>query len=181
MKPSVRRWLAGLGLLTVAVAGVLGAYHLAGPDKPMRPAFTLADLSGSPRSISDFDGRVVVLNFWASWCAPCRKEIPMLVAAQNQWREQGLSVVGVAIDSREAAKAFAERYEINYPVLADATEGARIQDRYTRTGAPAGVLPFTAIIDRHGRVVARIAGAITHQQLADRIEPLLGDNAGRPD
>ena len=97
----------------------------------------------------------------------------MLVAAQDKWGPRGLQIIGVAIDTRGAATAFADRYHINYPVLADATEGARVQDRYTRKGTPAGVLPYTAIIDRSGRIRARIAGALTDTQLANPIKPLL--------
>jgi peroxiredoxin len=168
-----------IGLVLIALLVTLGtqAYRLAAEDTPRRADFTLADLSGQPVSIGDYDGQVVVLNFWASWCKPCRDEVPMLIDAQNQWGDQGLQILGVAVDTPEAARAFAADYEINYPVLANPTEGARIQDRYTAEGTPAGVLPYTAVIDRDGRVVKRIAGALDHRRMADIVQPLLENEA----
>ena len=78
------------------------------------------------------------------------------------------------MDTPEAARAFAEDYGINYPVLANPTEGSRIQDRYTGKGTPAGVLPYTVIIDRDGLIVSHIAGALKHAKLAGIVRPLLG-------
>lgn len=167
------RTILGLIIIVLAVAAGVFIYWQAGEDAPMRPDFTLADLNGQPRSISDFDGQVVVLNFWASWCKPCRDEVPMLIDAQNEFGDQGLQIIGLAVDTPEAAGAFAKEYDINYPVLANPTEGARIQDRYTGKGTPAGVLPYTAIIDRQGRVVSHMAGALNHARLAAIVQPLL--------
>jgi len=163
----------GLALIALVTAALFAAYRWAAPDTPYRPDFALTDLNGVEHRSADYDGQVVVLNFWATWCAPCRKEIPMLVDAQKRWGGQGLQIIGVAIDDAEPAAAFARRYAINYPVMAAPTEGARLQDRYTREGTPAGVLPYTAIIDRDGRVSARIAGALSHDQFEDLIRPLL--------
>jgi len=171
----IRRMALGLGILAVVVAGSVFVYQSAAPDTRHRSEFALADLDGTMRAISDYDGQVIVLNFWATWCGPCRKEIPMLVAAQKQWGNRGLQVIGIAIDDHALSADFADRYTINYPVLAAPIEGARIQDRYTQPGTPAGVLPYTAIIDRHGQVVAQIAGALTHDQLATQIKPLLAE------
>ncbi|MES1929474.1 thioredoxin [Salinisphaera dokdonensis CL-ES53] len=171
------RNLVGLALIALFVAGGSLAYWLAAEDHPVRPDFSLPDLQGNPHAIGDYDGQVVVLNFWASWCKPCREEVPMLIDAQNEWGDEGLQVIGLAVDPPEAARDFAADYNINYPVLADPTEGARIQDRYTAEGTPAGVLPYTAIIDRDGHIVARIAGALNHAKLADIVQPLLENEA----
>lgn len=167
------RNILGLALIALAVAGGVFVYWQAAEDTPMRPDFTLADLSGQPRSIGDFDGQVVVLNFWASWCKPCRDEVPMFIDAQNEFGDRGLQIIGLAVDTPQAARGFAKEYGINYPVLANLTEGARIQDRYTGEGSPAGVLPYTAIIDRDGHIVTRIAGALNHARLAGIVQPLL--------
>ena len=168
-----------LGLLVlVAVAAAAGLlYWYSAEDTPYRADFTLVDLEGQPHAMADYDGKVVVLNFWASWCKPCREEVPMLIDAQREYGDRGLQILGIAVDTAEAAGEFAKRYDINYPVLADATEGERIQDRYTATDAPAGVLPFTAIVDRDGHVVARIAGALDHARLSDIVQPLLEKGA----
>ncbi|MES1952579.1 thioredoxin [Salinisphaera sp. S4-8] len=169
--------IVGIGLLAAVVVAGVFVYWNSANEQPYRPDFTLADLDGKPHAIADYDGQVVVLNFWASWCKPCREEVPMLIDAQREYGDQGLQIIGIAVDKPVAAAEFAKRYDINYPVLADATEGARIQDRYTAEGAPAGVLPFTAIIDRDGKVVARIAGALNHARLSDIVQPLLEKSA----
>lgn len=159
-------------LLAVAIGGV--AWWLYTPSYPQRPAFTLRDLDGTPRAIAEFDGQVVVLNFWATWCIPCREEIPMLIEAQADLGDAGLQVVGIAVDKRAPTAAFAKRYGINYPVLVDLNKAARIQDRYARlTDARAAVLPFTVIIDRQGRVRARVAGKLNRARLESLVRPLL--------
>lgn len=167
------RIVVGVLALLAFVAGGVGAYWLAAPEQPMRPDFTLADLKGNPRSISEFDGDVLVINFWATWCGPCRREIPMLVKAQDDYGDRGLQIVGIAVDTRGAATAFADRYGIDYPVLAAPTEGARVQDRYTGAGTPAGVLPYTVVVDRDGRIVHRTAGELSRARLDSLIQPLL--------
>lgn len=160
-----------MALVVIAIA--VAAYAVYTPDYRMRPAFTLPDLSGTPRHISEFDGQVLVLNFWATWCAPCREEIPMLIEAQAELGDRGLQIIGIAVDRREAAAAFAKRYGINYPVLADLHKTARVQDMYTQPGDPAAVLPYTVIVDRRGRIRASVAGKLDRQQLEALVFPLL--------
>lgn len=147
----------------------------------MRPAFTLPDLNGRPRSISEFDGKVLLINFWATWCVPCRKEIPMLIEAQKQLGPAGLQVIGIAIDKRKPVAGFARHYGINYPVLVDMHKAARIQDRYTQPGDPAAVLPYTVIVDRSGHIRASIAGRLKRTQLDALVQPLLKSPQPRTD
>lgn len=167
----------GVLVLLLAIGGGAFVYWQAGETPTPRPGFTLADLDGQPHSIADYDGAVVVINFWASWCKPCREEIPMLVQAQRDWADQGFQVLGIAVDTPEAARAFAKDYEINYPVLANPIEGARIQDQYTGQGTPAGVLPYTAVVARDGTIAARVAGALSRTRLAQIVTPLLEKDA----
>jgi len=168
-----RSIVAGL-LVIAAVTGLATALYIGGAEAPaQRPDFTLPDLQGQPRTAAEFDGKVLIINFWATWCKPCRKEIPMLVAAQNDYGPRGVQVIGVAVDTRGAATAFADRYDINYPVLAAPTEGARVQDAYTTGDGPAGVLPYTVIVDRDGRMIEHIAGALDRARLDPLITPLL--------
>ena len=162
------RIVAGLLVLAAVLGGGVLAYRWAAPAQPPRPDFTLPGLDGEPRSVSEFDGDVLVLNFWATWCAPCRREIPMLVEAQDDYGDDGLTIVGIAVDTRGAAADFAREYEIDYPVLVDPTEAARVQDRYTGADTPAGVLPYTVVVNRSGRIVARVAGELTRAHL-DRL------------
>lgn len=172
-----------LGLLTLGalLVAAIGVYILAAPDTPHRPDFTLTDLRGEPRAVSEFDGDVLVINFWASWCAPCRKEIPMLIAAQNDYDDQGLQIIGVAVDTRGAASEFADRYNINYPVLVDPIAAARVQDDYTDNDTPAGVLPYTVVVDRDARIAARLVGLVDRDRLDELVRPLLAQPAAGPD
>lgn len=168
---SKQRLMIGMAALA---ALLLGGYAFYPHHLTKRPGFTLKDLSGQSRSLSAFDGKVLLINFWAPWCRPCRQEIPMLVAAQKRYGSRGLQIIGIAIDHPDAVRPFARRHHMDYPILADPDKGARVQDAYASGGkAPAGVLPYTAIVDRQGRIVARIAGALTRAQLDQLVKPLL--------
>ena len=85
------------------------------PDR--LPAFSLADRSGKPISITSFAGRSLIINFWATWCAPCRREIPLLQALQTEWASRGTTVVGIAVDHRDPVLEFADRFKMTYPLL----------------------------------------------------------------
>lgn len=169
----MRATLAGLLVIFITAGGLFAIYHYSATQPERRPDFTLPDLQGQPRSVDEFEGTVRVINFWATWCKPCRKEVPMLIAAQKEFGPRGLQVIGVAVDTREAAAPFADRYGINYPVLAAPTEGARVQDDYTAEGSPAGVLPYTVIVDRDGDMVHHVAGALDRARLLQLVRPLL--------
>ncbi len=168
--------LAALGLI---VGGAVAAWVAYTPDYPPRPGFTLPDLSGAPRNIAEFDGQVLVLNFWATWCVPCREEIPMLIQAQRDYADDRLQIIGIAVDKREAASTFADEYGINYPILADARDAARVQDAYTAENDPAGLLPYTVVVDRQGRIRTQVAGKLNRARLDDLVVPLL-DEAAKP-
>lgn len=132
------------------------------------PAFSLKDLKGKRARLSDYKGKVVLVNFWATWCAPCRAEMPDLVRWQNEYKDQGLQIIGITyppyrtIQVREAAR----RLKINYPILFGTDEVAALYD--------AGeVLPFTVIIDRDGNIRDRIKGIIDAEEFEQKIKPLL--------
>jgi peroxiredoxin len=115
------------------------------------PAFTLTDLSGKSVSLSDFRGKVVVLDFWATWCPPCRREIPDFIDLQKKFGSQGLEIVGIALDEPDKVQAFARQNGMNYPVLLGSDE---ISMKY---GGIEGI-PTTFIIDKSGRIVNRFEG-----------------------
>jgi peroxiredoxin len=115
------------------------------------PAFTLTDLSGKPVSLADFHGKVVVLDFWATWCPPCRREIPDFIDLQKEYGPQGVQVVGIALDEPDKVQAFARQNGMNYPVLLGSDE---ISLRY---GGIEGI-PTTFIIDKSGKIVNRFEG-----------------------
>lgn len=142
---------------------------------PAAPAWELKDLDGKAVKLSDFKGKVVLLNFWATWCPPCRKEIPALIALQNQYKEQGLVVIGVSLDQGGAStvKPFSTRMKINYPLV--------IGDE--KTGAVYGgiqAIPTTFYIDRDGNVAGRQQGDSDQAGFEAAIKPLLSKSEANP-
>lgn len=114
-----------------------------------RPDFSLPDPDGDMRAISDWDGDILAINFWATWCTPCKEEIPEFVELQNKYRDRGVTFVGVAIDSNTAVTEFIDRYGMNYPVLIGEQAAIDAAEAY---GNDIGALPYTAFVDRSGRI-----------------------------
>lgn len=133
-------------------------------------ASRLADLEGQARTLDEWRGKVLIVNYWATWCAPCREEIPVFIRLQRKYGDRGLQFIGIAIDRAEAVAAFSREFGMNYPVLiggADAIEISR------RAGNRVGALPFTVILDRSGVIVARELGGLKESRLSELIQPLL--------
>lgn len=135
-----------------------------------RPAFTLPDTAGQARSVQEWDGKVLVINFWATWCPPCREEIPEFVALQRKYAMRGLQFVGIAIDEPEAVLPFMKAAGVNYPVLLGQLTGIDLSRKY---GNRWGALPFTAVIDREGQIVSVNGGSITRREMEQNILPHL--------
>ena len=135
--------------------------------------FTLPDITGKPRKLSEWQGRVIILNFWATWCPPCRKEIPMFLDYYEKYRGQGLEIIGVAIDKKEDVEAFIDTLFINYPVLLGGTEMMTMMRRY---GNRVGSLPYNVLIDRDGKILNTKKGAYTHAELEALLTPLFKKN-----
>jgi thiol-disulfide isomerase/thioredoxin len=135
-----------------------------------RPDFQLPDLTGQLRSNKEWDGKIVVVNFWATWCPPCVAEIPMFVEVQQQYAKQGVQFVGIAIDQFDLVKEFAEKNQINYPILMGVDDGVTVSRNF---GNDLGALPFTAIVNQQGEVILKHRGEIEREQLEKVITPLL--------
>ncbi|MBA2615603.1 MAG: TlpA family protein disulfide reductase [Actinobacteria bacterium] len=138
-------------------------------ETPPAPSLELPALEGDKRiSLASYRGKAVVLNFWASWCEPCKKETPMLQEAYERYRGEGLVVLGVnAQDFRTDARRFAERYEVTYPLVHDGPGATR--EAWGLTG-----FPETWWIDRQGRLVAYVQGQFSARELERNIERALG-------
>ena len=124
--------------------------------------FTLNDLHGQPQKLSAYRGKLVLVNFWATWCAPCIEELPLLVEAQKNFGPRGLQILGPAMDDVQSAQPIAQRFGINYPVMADYAS----VDAVMRTlGNEAGALPYSVLIDGQGRVIRSILGGLKREDL----------------
>ena len=133
-------------------------------------ALKLPDLENKPQSLKQWRGKVLVVNFWATWCAPCREEIPIFVKLQEKYRDQGLQFVGISIDQADKTSAFALNFRINYPSLIGTFDTIEIS---RQAGNKARALPYTVILDRKGNIVATELGGLTTEKLEALISPLL--------
>ena len=129
------------------------------------PTFQLADRDGQLRSLADWSGKALIVNFWATWCAPCRREIPLLEELQANYGPQGFQVIGIAADYRDKVIAYADEIGIDYPLLIGEQEAL---DAAASFGVEAIGFPFTIFADRKGRIVAAHMGAL-HRAEADAI------------
>lgn len=176
MKPA-----ALAGLAAVALAAGLAGYWLSvrgtepaavavpaerGRQIPAElPDFTLADAAGQPRSIREWSGSSLIINFWATWCPPCRRELPLLNALHAEHADEGFQVIGVAVDFREDVLAFMEETPIDYPMLIGEQDGL---DAARAFGMENLGFPFTVFTDRRGRVVTVHVGEL-HAPQAEAI------------
>lgn len=135
------------------------------------PPLVRKDLSGVERNLYDWHGRVILLNFWATWCAPCQMEIPNLMDYQARYGDQGLQVVSVGMDEARKLKNFVRSVGINYPVLVAAQRSDL--DLLRTWGNAQGILPYSVIIDRDGHLVFSRAGIFDDEAFETYVMPLL--------
>jgi len=132
--------------------------------------FELPDLTGRLSRLSEHDGRVIVLNFWATWCPPCREEIPMLNRFQTDFADAGVQIVGVALDDANKVRRFASKTALAYPTLLGEMATLNIGRIY---GNSRGVLPYSVVIDRSGKIVSTHLGQLDREQLEAAVRPHL--------
>jgi thiol-disulfide isomerase/thioredoxin len=180
-------------LLTAAVAGYNLAYILHPPaletraktaTEPeataeliglYRPEFILPDLAGHPHSVAEWDGRVLLINFWATWCAPCREEIPAFIAVRRQFQEKGFEIVGIAIDQPEFVTEYARDFAITYPLLYGGEDAIAVGSLY---GNRQGTLPYSVLIDAKGRIAhIHNSGVLSESELSHMVAGMLEDPA----
>jgi thiol-disulfide isomerase/thioredoxin len=172
------RWVfAGIALLAI-LAGT--AMFLGSPESTLSPRADVApsalyaagfrDEQGATRSLGQFRDKLLVVNFWATWCAPCREEMPAFARVQSRWAGRNVQFVGLAQDDPAKVSRFARELAINYPLW---TGGDEVGELSRRLGNHMGVLPFTVILDPQGRVVEQRVGpyteALLEQQLAAHV------------
>lgn len=132
-------------------------------------AASLPDLAGRTQALQQWRGKVLVVNFWAPWCPPCRAEMPGFVELQRDYGQRGLQFVGIALDREDKVREFVAATGVDYPILM----GTAAPDLGRAAGNRTGGLPFTLVLDRQGRVAATLAGGIERTRLESLIAPLL--------
>ena len=137
---------------------------------PVTVAFELAGLDGNLRSFSEWDGKHRIVNFWATWCAPCRREIPLLKAFQEQHGADGFQVIGIAVEFPEPVIAYAETAQFNYPILVGEQDAMAVAES---SGIGFIGLPFTMVVSRNGTLIGAHMGEI-HQEHLDSFVDVLG-------
>ncbi len=161
----------------VALAWVLAMFiTLPGADASettthkLAPAFTLPGMDGKPHELAEWHDKVVLLNFWASWCSPCQTEIRDLVTYQSQYAAQGLQIVGIGMDDETKLRNVQRTLGINYPVLVANTPGNPLMAGF---GNRDGIVPYSVLISREGKVVYTHTGIITQEIFAEQVIPWL--------
>lgn len=134
------------------------------------PDFQFPDVSGHLQSIKQWPDRVLVINFWATWCPPCLDELPDFNQLQAQYQNSGVQFVGVALDEVKDVQTAVASFKITYPQLIAGDTGINLSKRL---GNQSGAVPFTIVVDAQGRVVQRHAGLYEHSQLAADIDKLI--------
>jgi len=174
VKPNIKTSiLTGLLLALIMSLGLVGN-GMAVKEKtkssklPMAPNFQLEDINGKTVSLSDYRGKVVLVNFWATWCPPCRMEIPHFIALQNEYKDKGFVILGLAGDDEgiKVVKPFAEKNRINYPIL---LQDNKVADDF---GGIVGI-PTSFLIDTQGKIVKKYFGYTETAVIKKDMESLL--------
>lgn len=148
------RAAAKRALLYLAIMSSLVSVPLLAEERPAAPPFRLPNLVGAEVHLADYRGKIVLLNFWATWCMPCRQEMPAMEKLWQRYRDQGLVILAVASDEggESRVRAFVRRLQLSFPVLLDAD--SRASDGYQVSG-----IPVSYLIDREGRIAGKISGS----------------------
>lgn len=168
MADSRRAALVGIAAIAAGAAG-FAAHRLFRSDSAatdIRPKnlhqLSLPDLAGKLQSLAQWSDRILLVNFWATWCEPCREEIPALIKIQSAFSEKGLQIVGISVDSVDKVVDFSLKFGINYPLL---IAGYEVIELLRNLGNKAGSLPYTVILGRNGNMITSHLGGLTETEL----------------
>ena len=178
MSPWLRNTLFAIMLICCGIIGARVYLELRQPEaapaavaqvvqRPERlPEFALNDVWNESHSISEWSGKPLLLNFWATWCAPCRREMPLLQALHNERDDTGLAIVGIAIDRREDVQSYIAEAGISYPILSGEADAMAVADLFGLDGLG---LPFSVLVGADGSVLTVHVGEVTRDQLAEMV------------
>ncbi len=153
-------------LLLFSLTGTAQAYA----TSDQLPNQTFLDLDDVPLALNQLKGKIVILNFWATWCPPCRREMPTFIELQEEYGAQGVQFIGVAIDNPKMAKRYGSDHGINFPLLQGEESGLELS---MTLGNRRAILPYTVIFDRTGQVISRRNGEIHREEILQTITPIL--------
>jgi thiol-disulfide isomerase/thioredoxin len=137
-----------------------------------RPPFELKDLDGTLRNVDEWNGKVLLVNFWATWCPPCKREMPAFIELREKYAEQGFEIIGIALDDKDSVQDFVDTLGVEYPIFAADHAGLELSRLY---GNNISALPFSVFVGRDGKIRLAKAGEISKQQAEKIIQPLLAE------
>lgn len=159
--------IINFGIISIGGCSEKGATKTQGLDLKPAPEFALLDTNGMEQKLSDFKGKVIILDFWATWCPPCREEIPHFIDIYDRYKDRGLEVIGIALDEdKEKVKSFVKDKGINYPVLLG---NGQVTDLY---GGIDGI-PTTFVLDRDGNIRKKYIGYREREVFESDVQELL--------
>ncbi len=175
MTPRIRALLLVVALLAAAAGivlfGAMRSQSAASEAVAELLRMRLPDPEGVPQNLAQWRGKLLIVNFWATWCEPCRQEVPALVRIQSTYAPKGVQIVGIALDSASKVRDFAKEYGINYALVVGGMETIDLSRKF---GNSAAALPYTVVLDPAGKVVATRLGGITEQELKSVIGRVSG-------
>lgn len=136
--------------------------------------FSYPDINGQLQSIGQWHGKILVINFWATWCGPCLKEIPEFISLQQQYQASNVQFIGIAIEDRQPVADYLQRVKVNYPMLIAGDAGGTLA---RQLGNIINAVPFTVIVNQNGQIIHRQPGELSKTQFLEVLEPLLTKNS----
>ena len=132
--------------------------------------FSLADLEGKQHPISEWQDKIRIINFWATWCPPCLKEIPEFIKLQNEFKTRGIQFIGIAIDDKQSVKEYLATQAVNYPMLLGNGQGSLLS---RQLGNVFNAVPFTLIVNQQNQIIYQQPGEISREKILEIIKPLI--------
>ncbi len=161
---------SGMALMTIPASNAEAVQTAVATDGKKAPDFTLTTIDGKSLKLSDYKGKGVIVNFWATWCPPCRAEIPDMIELQKEYESKGFSFIGIAVgDEEEKVKAFAQAQKMNYPVAMGSRELAASYGKLTKEGTIRGI-PTSFVINGKGEILDYFVGARDKATFAEAIK-----------